>query len=62
MAADDGGGPAGPFGLLFVCTGNICRSPTAEAYAACAERLDGLVGTVLAALVKAMAVGTPGAT
>ena len=34
----------------------------AEAYAACAERLDGLVGTVIAALVKAMPVGTPGAT
>jgi len=23
----------GPFGVLFVCTGNICRSPTAEAMA-----------------------------
>jgi protein-tyrosine phosphatase len=25
--------PAEPFGVLFVCTGNICRSPTAEALA-----------------------------
>jgi len=30
MPADD---PAGPFGVLFVCTGNICRSPTAEGLA-----------------------------
>jgi protein-tyrosine phosphatase len=29
MAAD----PDGVFGVLFVCTGNICRSPTAEALA-----------------------------
>ena len=29
MAAD----PDGSFGVLFVCTGNICRSPTAEALA-----------------------------
>ena len=33
-----------------------------EAYAACAERLDGLVSTVIAALAKAMPVGTTGAT
>jgi protein-tyrosine phosphatase len=32
MAADLGG-LAEPFGVLFVCTGNICRSPTAEALA-----------------------------
>jgi protein-tyrosine phosphatase len=25
--------PPEPFGVLFVCTGNICRSPTAEALA-----------------------------
>ncbi|HWD43239.1 MAG TPA: low molecular weight phosphotyrosine protein phosphatase, partial [Actinomycetota bacterium] len=25
--------PDGAFGVLFVCTGNICRSPTAEALA-----------------------------
>ena len=25
--------PSGAFGVLFVCTGNICRSPTAEALA-----------------------------
>jgi arylsulfatase A-like enzyme len=34
----------------------------AEAYAACAERLDGLVSTVIAALAEAMPVGTTGAT
>ena len=33
MVADQGGGLAEPFGVLFVCTGNICRSPTAEALA-----------------------------
>ena len=33
MPSDPGGGPAEPFGVLFVCTGNICRSPTAEALA-----------------------------
>ena len=34
----------------------------AETYAACAERLDGLVTPVIAALVKAMAVGSAGPT
>ena len=29
----DGDGAADAFGVLFVCTGNICRSPTAEALA-----------------------------
>jgi protein-tyrosine phosphatase len=33
MVPDQGGGPAEAFGVLFVCTGNICRSPTAEALA-----------------------------
>jgi hypothetical protein len=34
----------------------------AEAYAACAERLDGLVTPVIAALVKTTPVGSKGAT
>jgi low molecular weight protein-tyrosine phosphatase len=33
MGPDTLGGAAEPFGVLFVCTGNICRSPTAEALA-----------------------------
>ena len=33
MPPDETGDPAGAFGVLFVCTGNICRSPTAEALA-----------------------------
>jgi protein-tyrosine-phosphatase len=53
MPADPDGGPGAPFGVLFVCTGNICRSPTAEA-------LAGLVAPVMSALVKTMAVGSAG--
>jgi protein-tyrosine-phosphatase len=33
MPPDPSSGPPEPFGVLFVCTGNICRSPTAEALA-----------------------------
>jgi protein-tyrosine phosphatase len=33
VAADRPGDAADPFAVLFVCTGNICRSPTAEALA-----------------------------
>jgi protein-tyrosine phosphatase len=33
MPPDPDGDPTGTFGVLFVCTGNICRSPTAEALA-----------------------------
>jgi low molecular weight protein-tyrosine phosphatase len=33
MAPDPDDGPGGSFAVLFVCTGNICRSPTAEALA-----------------------------
>jgi protein-tyrosine phosphatase len=35
---------------------------SSEAYAACAERLDGLVAPVIAALVRAMSVGSQGPT
>ena len=30
MKAEQGLSGAGPFGVLFICTGNICRSPTAD--------------------------------
>lgn len=42
-----GGAPAQPeFRILFVCTGNICRSPTAEAVARSLIRQAGLEGRV----------------
>ena len=43
----------GAFGVLFVCTGNICRSPTAEALAR--RELAGHP-----ALVRTTAVGSTG--
>ena len=32
-----------PFRILFICTGNICRSPTAEAVMRALVRKDGLI-------------------
>jgi protein-tyrosine-phosphatase len=59
MPPDPNGGPGGPSGVLFVCTGNICRSPTAEALAR--RELDRHQGTPIQ-LVKTMAVGPAGPT
>src|SRR5262249_54947586 len=39
---------SGPFSVLFVCTGNICRSPTAEAVFRKLAADAGLAETVLA--------------
>lgn len=33
MASDAPAAPLSTFSVLFVCTGNLCRSPTAEAFA-----------------------------
>ncbi|HET6876083.1 MAG TPA: low molecular weight protein-tyrosine-phosphatase [Jatrophihabitans sp.] len=40
--------PRSPVRICFVCSGNICRSPTAEVVAETLARVEGLVGVVVA--------------
>ena len=47
--------PQSPVRICFVCSGNICRSPTAEVVLATLAQLDGLGG-----LVSADSAGTGG--
>lgn len=47
MRWDRGGPPPGPVRICFVCTGNICRSPMAEAVFAELVAREGLDGAFL---------------
>jgi protein-tyrosine phosphatase len=47
VVGDDGGVPVEPFRVLFVCTGNICRSPMAQSMLT--AELGARLGTALGA-------------
>lgn len=53
VADDDGAGTAAPFRVLFVCTGNVCRSPLAALLFA-AEAPDGALVEVSSAGLYAL--------